>query len=359
VSLWLLFCYSTEKNYTLEYVSAGTLLFISSTGLYFTGFRTYPVLLVASTLILFCRHWLLQKKLYKRLFVIIIPFILYSILIMPLVDILRPNYKGFVSSFQRIQNIDIVSHYKNFFVKKLMRKLDTLYFEKYRQDLAEKEKSNNAILTNNSSFANSSTNNHQNKSESKSPNNETPNIPQYDLKEKKILMSYKGGGHSYSQQIAWQLMVFPKHADFLGIKALFEQYMAVLPKPILDLFSIEREMSIGTYVASLKGWKKGSQPSGPFGEGYVCYGFCGGYIAMMYAAFCSGFLGKIAIYGLFNNDRDDEFQVFSLICLLTVPFMITVGMGLFIPMFYGIIVILLGHRLCLIFVNKFNLNLSE
>jgi hypothetical protein len=342
LSLWLLFCYSVEKNCTLEFILAGILLFISSTGLYLTGFRTYPVLLVAGSLILFCRHWLLQRKLCKRLFVILILFILYSTLVMPLVDILRPNYKGFVSSFERIKNIDIVTHYKDFFMKKLMRKLDTLYFEKYKQDFAKQEKRNIPTVTNSGFLINNPSSGSQN--ETKSQNKaENLNLSQYDLEKKKLLMDYIGGGHHYSQQIAWQLMVFPKYIDFLGIKALFEDYMAILPKPICDLFSIEKKISIGTYVASLKGWKKGSQPSGPFGEGYVCFGFCGGYLAMMFVSFCCGLLGKIAVYGLFINDRDDEFQVFSLVCLLASPFMITVGMGLLIPAFYGIVIILLGH----------------
>jgi hypothetical protein len=136
------------------------------------------------------------------------------------------------------------------------------------------------------------------------------------LKEKEFLTSYQYS-HATSKELAWTMVYFGRHREYLGILYPLRLYLHY----ILPLKSNEVK-TVGNIILKERGRLDSNSETicGPFGDGYASYGYLGGYLNWCLIALICGVLGKFAVITLFTDSPRFEFTAFG-VCI----FVFTMG----------------------------------
>lgn len=128
--------------------------------------------------------------------------------------------------------------------------------------------------------------------------------------EKNFLLTYKYS-HSKSKEMAWALLWFGRHRDYLGffyqLKHIAYNIFPYQSKPE------DRVPSVGHIVHQDRGYRSlTGSIVGPFGDGYACYGYVGGFFYWGLYALFGGMFARFSVYTLYTASPRLELTVLSL-----------------------------------------------
>ena len=128
--------------------------------------------------------------------------------------------------------------------------------------------------------------------------------------EKTFLKSYRFS-HSKSKEMAWVMLWFSRHRDFLG----FSYQLKNIVYYFFPLYNKaeDRMIPIGQIVLTDRGIEEVSATLvGPFGEGYACYGYVGGFFYWGLYALLGGVFAKFSVRTLYTASPRLELTALSL-----------------------------------------------
>jgi hypothetical protein len=138
--------------------------------------------------------------------------------------------------------------------------------------------------------------------------------------EEQYLKTWHSYGWAASKDIAWELLYFGRHSDFLG---LF--YDAKICVRRLFPGNIQRQLgldlpTIGQIIYKTRRHKGTSEAAvGVFGNGYACYGYTGAYLyCIVWAIFC-GVMSKFCVTYIFTETPRYETTALGVFLLFATP----------------------------------------
>jgi hypothetical protein len=163
------------------------------------------------------------------------------------------------------------------------------------------------------------------------------------LEEKKFLQTYPAT-YSISKEIAWVMMYYGRHKEYVGI---FNNpryvFYTLMPSRI---FPKDKSLTHVGHIVGQDKWGKTSPFNsvvGPFGEGYVSYGFVGGYFYWGIFALIYGILSKFAIVCLFTENPRFELLPLSLFILVIGHHLMWQGQSIFIHPLCGFLALIIFY----------------
>jgi hypothetical protein len=170
-----------------------------------------------------------------------------------------------------------------------------------------------------------------------------------DFHVEKSLLQSSNYGWSVSREIAWTMLYFGHHKEYLGcfysLKDVFDCY---LPGRLH-----KDRLNIGRIIFEERGIKFAGTAPGPLGEGYACYGYIGAYSHWIIWAFLCGLMAKFSIIHLFTDSSQFELTTVNLFIATGIPLLLCAGFYLFVKPLGGFVLIFIVLTIIRYISNNF------
>jgi hypothetical protein len=295
---------SCNKN-TLLITIATIVAILSITSLFFTGLRNYPVFVLYFVLIFIVLSFVNSER-HFSLSAVLVLFIITFYSLFWLFIMTEARFHGIYGLHTATKS---AIQKRMFVVQQLAMKQKEI---KIPNDLNINQNLNQKIVINNTDQTTDLSHGHL------EPIHSTPTIDDQNkteqklAKEKQFLQTYKGGS-SISREIAWIMLYYGRHTNYLGFFYPLKSLMvSILPSHLKSKIPgagqlIYRERKQGHW-----GGQHGGTVPGLFGEGYMSYGYVGGFFYWSLFSFFCGFLSKFATVNLFTPSSSIEITALSL-----------------------------------------------
>jgi hypothetical protein len=160
--------------------------------------------------------------------------------------------------------------------------------------------------------------------------------------EKEYLKTWHIYGWAVSKDIAWELLYFGRHGNFLGlfydVKANMKLFVPVRMRKQLGIDL----PSIGNVIYKTRGSDENFESVvGAFGNGYACYGYTGAYLyCITWAIFC-GVMSKLCVTYIFTDTHRIETTALGIFLLFVTPMIFCSSIPFVLVRLYGFIIIFL------------------
>ena len=167
----------------------------------------------------------------------------------------------------------------------------------------------------------------------------------YFLMEREFLLSNRGSyGWSTSRSIAWCMLWFGRHQEFVGFG---NTQLATLVVP-RKLFKIKPS---DAYMDMARWGRPSGSALGPFGSGYIDYGLVGGYFNCFIWGIVCGLLAKIGMVLIFHDRTPLELHMVASGLAVSVPVVLGGGSAFLLSMLFGFAIIAVCYYTFLIVLN--------
>ncbi|MDR2409278.1 MAG: hypothetical protein LBE13_14350 [Bacteroidales bacterium] len=329
---------------SLTIIASYSLVILSLTQISLIGNRTFPAAaLLATILLVFTTFLYSTRRLYKIAIPLLLIFTCYTILFILFLPVFRNlGFHEFMTKSQKVfTQTGIKTLYAGLLAKTKSVEVPTsLKVEEKSNNIHSKIKSDDNVL--------SETENHDSVYESLQFLFGTDTRSMTSSEKSKLLIEEKNFLQNYpvtysiSKEIAWVMMYYGRHKEYVG---MFNNpryvFYTLLPSRIKD----KSLTHVGNIVGKDK-WGESSPSNsvvGPFGEGYVSYGFIGGYFYWSIFALISGLLSKFAIVCLFTKNPRFELLPLSLFILVIGHHLMWQGLSAFIHPLCGFLTLIIFY----------------
>ena len=165
------------------------------------------------------------------------------------------------------------------------------------------------------------------------------------LKERKFLLSNRRSyGWASSRFIAWNMLWFGRHQEFVGFGNT-QLCTLIIPRKVLKLQPSDLYMDMARFG------KPYGSTLGPFGSGYIDYGFIGGYFNCILWGVICGFLAKIGMTLLFHDRTPIEFRMVASGLAVSIPVVLGANSAALMYILIGFTIIAICYSIFLVFSN--------